>query len=59
MAGYILRFSNNGLKLSDMLLKYSVGATYKTRSTWRAQTSLANVDHDSHIAQCKNVEHWR
>ena len=29
-----------------------------TRSTQRAQTSLAEADHDSHIAQCKNVEPW-
>ena len=27
-----------------------------TKSTRRAQTSLAEADHYSHIAQCKNVE---
>ena len=27
-----------------------------TRSTQRAQTSLAEADHYSHIAHCKNVE---
>ena len=29
-----------------------------TRSTWRAQTSLAEADHYSHISQCNNVEPW-
>ena len=29
-----------------------------TRSTQRAQTSLAETDHYSHIAHCKNVEPW-
>ena len=29
-----------------------------TRSTPRAQTSLAEADHYSHIAHCKNVEPW-
>ena len=31
---------------------------YKTRSTQRAQTSLADADHYSDIAHCKNVEPW-
>ena len=31
---------------------------YKTRSTQRAQTSLAEADHYSYIAYCKNVEPW-
>ena len=31
---------------------------YITRSTQRAQTSLAEADHYSHIAHCKNVEPW-
>ena len=30
----------------------------QTRSTQRAQTSLAEADHYSHIAHCKNVEPW-
>ena len=30
----------------------------KTRSTQRAQTSLAEADNYSHIAHCKNVEPW-
>ena len=30
----------------------------KTRSTQRVQTSLAEADHYSHIAHCKNVEPW-
>ena len=29
-----------------------------TRSTQRVQTSLAEADHYSHIAHCKNVEPW-
>ena len=32
--------------------------TKTTRSTRRAQTSLAEADHYSHIAHCKNVEPW-
>ena len=32
--------------------------TWITRSTQRAQTSLAEADHYSHIAHCKNVEPW-
>ena len=32
--------------------------TIRTRSTQRAQTSLAEADHYSHIAHCKNVEPW-
>ena len=31
---------------------------YKTRSTQRAQTSMAEADHYSHIVHCKNVEPW-
>ena len=30
----------------------------QTRSTQRAQISLAKADHYSHIAHCKNVEPW-
>ena len=33
-------------------------ATKNTRSTQRAQTSLAEADHYSHIAHCKNIEPW-
>ena len=33
-------------------------ATKNTRSTQRVQTSLAEADHYSHIAHCKNVEPW-
>ena len=29
-----------------------------TRSTWRVQNSLAEADHYSQIAHCKNVEPW-
>ena len=29
-----------------------------TRSTRRAQTSLAEADHYSYISQCNNVEPW-
>ena len=32
--------------------------TRNTRSTQRAQTSLAEEDHYSHIAHCKKVEPW-
>ena len=32
--------------------------SYITRSTQRAQTSLVEADHYSHIAHCKNVEPW-
>ena len=32
--------------------------TAQTRSTQRAQTSLAEADHYSHIAHCKNIEPW-
>ena len=35
-----------------------LGAEMRTRSTQRAQTSLAEADHYSHIAHCKNVEPW-
>ena len=31
---------------------------FQTRSTQRAQTSLAEADHYSHIVHCKNVEPW-
>ena len=31
---------------------------FTTRSTQRAQTSLAEADHYSHIVHCKNVEPW-
>ena len=34
------------------------GKIPRTRSTWRVQTSLAEADHYSHIAYCKNVEPW-
>ena len=33
-------------------------STVNTRSTQRAQTSLAEAHHYSHIAHCKNVEPW-
>ena len=39
--------------------KQDIGANYNnTRSTPRAQTSLAEADHYSHIVHCKNVEPW-
>ena len=34
------------------------GKILRTRSTQRAQTSLAEADHYSHIVHCKNVEPW-
>ena len=33
-------------------------ATKNPRSTQRVQISLAEADHYSHIAHCKNVEPW-
>ena len=35
-----------------------MGYSNNTRSTQRAQTSLAEADHYSHIVHCKNVEPW-
>ena len=35
-----------------------VSFEHTTRSTQRAQTSLAEADHYSHIVHCKNVEPW-
>ena len=43
------------LRLNLQLL---TAAAVTTRSTQRAQTSLAEADHYSHIAHCKNVEPW-
>ena len=40
-------------KQQNLLKKLSL-----TRSTQRAQTSLVEADHYSHIAHCKNVEPW-
>ena len=31
---------------------------YETRNTQGVQASLAEADHYSHIAHCKNVEPW-
>ena len=31
---------------------------YLTRSTWTAQTSLAEADYYSHIVHCKHIEPW-
>ena len=43
-----------------MIKKKLITITHKTRSTQRAQTSLAEADHYFHIAYCKNVEpRWR
>ena len=41
-----------------VLMQEYQGNMIKTRSTQRAQTSLAEADHYSHIAHCKNVEPW-
>ena len=38
--------------------KWRLWKINKTRSTQRAQTSLAEADHYSHIVHCKNVEPW-
>ena len=37
---------------------WAVWIYFGTRSTQRVQTSLAEADHYSHIAHCKNVEPW-
>ena len=37
---------------------YDFRIIWITRSSQRAQTSLAEADHYSHIAHCKNVEPW-
>ena len=46
--------------ISEVWIQTHMGWTivYITRSTQRAQTSLAEADHYSHIAHCKNVEPW-
>ena len=46
-----LKYNEDGL-----ILYLTLYITGKTRSTQRAQTSLAEADHYSHIAYCKNVE---
>ena len=38
--------------------KWTVQKKEETRSTPRAQTSMAEADHYSDIAHCKNVEPW-
>ena len=43
---------------TDRQTDKQTNATKNTRSTQRAQTSLAEADHYSHIAHCKNVEPW-
>ena len=49
--------STRNLKIM-LLIGFAVAKLNKTRSTQRAQTSLAEADHYSHIAHCKNVEPW-
>ena len=51
-----LLLSSSVICQSALILLISV--VKSTRSTQRAQTSLAEADHYSHIAHCKNVEHW-
>ena len=45
-------------KQIQICLRILKAITYQTRSTRRAQTSLAEADHYSHISQCNNVEPW-
>ena len=45
-------------KLKVLALYWYRMTIYETRSTQRAQTSLAEADHYSHIAHCKHVEPW-
>ena len=42
-----------GRRMTDVIRNIN-----ETRSTQRAQTSLAEADHYSHIVHCKNVEPW-
>ena len=48
----------------EQMVRYSLSLIYNlwimllTRSTRRAQTSLAEADHYSHNSQCNNVESW-
>ena len=42
----------------DQIYEVRQSNTNTTRSTQRAQTSLAEADHYSHIVHCKNVEPW-
>ena len=51
-----LLLSSSVICQSALILLISV--VKSTRSTQRAQTSLAEADHYSHIAHCKNVEPW-
>ena len=51
-----LLLSNSVISQSALIMLISV--VKSTRSTQRAQTSLAEADHYSHIAHCKNVEPW-
>ena len=56
---YSLILPGNYLTTSiSVLLCFSFCNKYWTRSTQRAQTSLAEADHYSHIVHCKNVEPW-
>ena len=51
-----LLLSSSVICQSALILFISV--VKSTRSTQRAQTSLAVADHDSHMAHCKNFEPW-
>ena len=44
--------------LCVVLIHMLISVVKSTRSTRRAQTSLAEADHYSHISQCNNVEPW-
>ena len=46
------------LSFALVLAMANVVINRQTRSTQRAQTSLAKADHYSHIAHCKNVASW-
>ena len=43
---------------TDRQTDKQTNATKNIRSTQRAQTSMAEADHYSQIAHCKNVEPW-
>ena len=50
--------SSQGAQGAHVVITFSQGAHVVTRNTQRAQISLAEADHYSHIAHCKNVEPW-
>ena len=50
----LVTFQEEGMLFDFVLEIYII----ITRSTWKAQTSLAEADHYSHIVHCKHIEPW-